>query len=152
VADSEDAKLNRETTILIKAWETFQNIAESNGKASWTIRAWGISVWCALIAYSYAPGPKLIAWIGLVQLAASFLMELATRQVQYAFISKSIRIEQMLQSIALGERPAIPEGGISTNIDTPTLGSLFQLLALRRWLIWFPYLVLFLTSALVASS
>jgi hypothetical protein len=143
-----ESRVSLQAEIYLKAWETYQNIAKSNGESSWVIRAWGISVWCALVAYSFGNGIKAMLWVALVELSAAFLMELAARQIQYAFIQKSLEVERAIESMVVGEEIKLPPGGISTNIPTPTLSSLFELLSLRRWQIWFPYALLLVFTLL----
>jgi len=130
------------TQILIKGWETLQSLAKANGESAWNLRAWGISVWSALFAYAYTSNKGEIVIVAIVTLFAVFLIELAIRQIQYQYIEKSLDIEKSINSILVGEEPSIPEGGISTNIETPTMYGFFKLLAAKRWLIWFPYLLL----------
>lgn len=40
--------------ILLKSWEVVQNIAKYNCEISWKIRMWGLSIWAALISYSFS--------------------------------------------------------------------------------------------------
>ena len=133
---------DRGLQILLKAWDTMQELAKSNGQAAWTIRAWGISVWCALVAYAVTNRIAPLLLVAIAQLTAAFLMEMAARQVQYAFIARSLEIEKSIESVLVGEGQYVPEGGISTNIPTPTIHTLGQLLSVRRWQHWFPYVVL----------
>ncbi|MFQ1770421.1 hypothetical protein ACK37C_06405 [Aeromonas veronii] len=140
--------MNTETqvNILLKSWETLQMLAKSNGESAWNLRAWGLSVWSALIAYAYTSKTPELINISIVLLVSVFLIELAIRQIQYQFITKSIRIEKTINSLLIGDALELPENGISTNIDTPSIQELIKLLALKRWLIWFPYaLILFFT-------
>ena len=133
---------NEVLSILIKGWETIQSLAKSNADAAWNLRAWGISVWSALVAYAYTSQKHEVIFVALMTLIAVFFVELAVRQIQYKYIEKSIQIENSINAILLGELPQIPAGGISTNIETPNIVDLIKLLSLKRWLIWFPYLLL----------
>lgn len=132
--------------ILLKGWETFQSLAKSNSESAWNLRAWGISVWSALIAYSYTSNKGEIIVIAIITLVAVFLIELAIRQIQYKYIEKSISIECSINDLLVGDAPRLPPGGISTNIDTPTILDLLSLFHSKRWLIWLPYLILFVFS------
>jgi len=125
--------------LLTKGWEVAQSLARSNGESAWNIRAWGVSVWCALVAYAYTSGKKEIFVVAVVLLVVVFLIELGIRQVQYKFIEKSIQIEKSINQILLGAEPIPPEGGISTNIPIPSIRDMVALLTIRRWLIWLPY-------------
>ena len=140
------------TQILIKGWETVQSLAKGNGESAWRLRAWGISVWAALIAYSYTSRKPEIIILAVVTLVAVLLIELAIRQIQYQYIAKSIEIEKSINSILVGDEPSIPECGISTNIDTPSLLDFFKLLTVKRWLIWFPYILLIVFSLIALRN
>lgn len=135
---------NDSLQIVIKAWETFQSLARLNGEMAWKVRIWGISIWCALIAYGFKEQQQFIAFIALLEIVVIFLIEIGIRQVQYQYIEKSIEIESTLNSLLVGDEMELPERGISTNIDTPTYGDLLALLKIKRWLIWLPYVLLFL--------
>lgn len=147
-----EASRDDTTQILIKGWETLQSLAKSNGESAWNLRAWGISVWSALLAYAYTSTKGEIVVVAIVTLLAVFLIELAIRQIQYQYIEKSLAIEKSINSVLVGEEPSIPDGGISTNIDTPTIRGLFKLLILKRWLIWFPYLLLTVFSLIALKN
>lgn len=138
--------------ILIKGWETLQSLAKANADSAWNLRAWGISVWSALVAYAYTSQKHEVVFVAIVTLISVFLVELAIRQIQYQYIKKSIAIERSINAILVGETPHLPEGGISTNIETPDWRDLMDLFRLKRWLIWLPYLLLASFSLLAAST
>lgn len=140
------------TQILIKGWETLQSLAKSNGESAWNLRAWGISVWSALLAYAYTSDKAGIVIVAMFSLLAVFFVELAIRQIQYQYIEKSLAIEKCINAVLVGDEPSIPDGGISTNIDTPTICGFCKLLILKRWLIWFPYLLLAVFSLLALRT
>jgi hypothetical protein len=135
-----------EATILLKSWETLQDLAKSNGETAWKVRVWGISVWSALVAYSFNESEKFIILVSVIAIVAVFLVELAVRQIQYQFIARSLEIERVLNASLIGDALDLPEKGISTNIDTPVLKDFLELFRLKRWLIWFPYLIIILFS------
>ncbi len=128
--------------ILIKGWDRFQELAKSNGESAWKIRAWGIGVWSALIAFSYTSQKIQLAVVAQFVLAVVLLVEMTVRQIQYAYIAKSIEIEASINAILVGESPNLPENGISTNFNVPTVRDFLKLLRPKRWLIWFPYVLL----------
>ncbi|RJG18453.1 hypothetical protein D4A39_08270 [Alcanivorax profundi] len=130
------------TAVLSKGWEIVQELAKSNGESAWNIRAWGISVWCALLAYGYTSVKKEILVVAVVLLVVVFLIEIGIRQVQYKFIERSLEIEHCLNQMLAGSGFILPESGVSTNISTPSFADMLAMLSIRRWLIWFPYLLL----------
>ncbi|MCD1647643.1 hypothetical protein [Marinobacter adhaerens] len=133
-------------SLLTKSWEVIQNLAKSNGELAWKVRVWGLGIWAALIAYSFKEHDQSIVLVAIFQLIIIFFIELSARQIQYKFIERSLEIERMLNDLLVGSEVNIPAGGISTQIDTPTIIDLIYLLKLKRWLIWLPY-----ASLLVAS-
>ena len=138
--------------ILIKAWETMQALAKGNGETAWRVRAWGVSLWSALMAYAYKHHSPEIIYVAILALAILFFIEAAVKQLQYKFIQRSIEIESSLKSILEGGEFELPDNGISTNIDVPNLTDFFGLFQLKRWIFWFPYLLLVLFSCLAISS
>ena len=132
--------------ILLKGWEVHQSLAKGMGESAWHVRAWGVSVWSALVAYSFTSSKPEVAIVAIVLLFSVFIVELAIRQIQYQYIAKSVAIEASINSILVGDDPSLPEGGISTNILTPEISTLLELLTLKRWLIWLPYLLLLFCS------
>ncbi|WP_139433215.1 hypothetical protein [Aeromonas veronii] len=140
--------VENQVNILLKSWETLQMLSKSNSESAWNLRAWGLSLWSALIAYAYTSHTPQLITISIVLLITVFFIELAIRQIQYQFIKKSIEIEHSINSLLVGDRLTLPSSGISTNISTPSLNDLLKLLTLKRWLIWFPYLLLLSFSIL----
>ena len=128
--------------VLLKAYETCQSLAKSNGESSWAVRSWGLGIWSALIAYSFKERVPGIAVVALVVLICVFIVEMAIRQIQYAFIRRALVIEDSLNDILVGGCVRLPASGVSTNIETPTLSDLIELLRIKRWLLWLPYVLL----------
>lgn len=135
-----------EINILLKSWETLQLLAKGNGESAWKIKSWGITVWGALVAYSFKEHDIGITYISILVLAVTLIIELSIRCIQYKYIARSIEIEISLNDILVGDDPRLPEKGVSTNLDIPELKDLINLFSLKRWLIWFPYLILFIAS------
>jgi hypothetical protein len=71
-----------------------------------------------------------------------FVVEMAIRQIQYAFIKRALAIEDSLNDVLVAGTLHLPPTGVSTNIETPTVADLIELLRIKRWLLWFPYLLL----------
>ncbi len=128
--------------VLTKAYETCQDLAKSNAEACWSVRSWGLGIWAALVAYAFDKDTPAIMVVAGIVLVFIFFMELAIRQVQYAFIRRALEIEDSLNDVLVGGSVRLPASGVSTNIETPTLGDLGRLLSVKRWLVWFPYLML----------
>jgi len=134
--------------ILIKAWETMQALAKGNGETAWRIRAWAVTLWSATMAYAYKNQAPAIIYIAVIALVVLFFIEAAVRQIQYKYIQKSIEVETSLKSILEGGNFELPDNGITTNIDTPNVVNFLNLFQLRRWIFWFPYLLLVISSLL----
>lgn len=142
---------DKDKDILIKAWEVVQALAKSNAESAWQIRAWGLSVWAALMAYGYSNDKSEIFVVAIVLLVVVFLMELSVRQIQYKFIERSLEIESCINSLLVGDGWCLPAKGISTEIDTPNLYDFFRLLIIKRWLIWMPYLLVLLATVIALA-
>lgn len=128
--------------VLLKAYETCQSLAKSNAESSWSVRSWGIGIWSALIAYSFKEKASEITLVALAVLVCVFVVEMAIRQIQYAFIKRALAIEDSLNDVLVAGTLHLPPTGVSTNIETPTVADLIELLRIKRWLLWFPYLLL----------
>jgi hypothetical protein len=139
----------KKVAILIKAWETYQNISKGFGENCWKIRAIGIGFWSTVIAYGYQTQDKNVYFFSFVIILMFFVLEIAIRQLQYKYISKSIDIEKSINDYLVGDEIMLPQGGISTNIEVPTIDDFTSILQLKRWLIWFPYIVLVVFTALL---
>jgi hypothetical protein len=137
--------------ILIKAWETMQTLAKGNGETAWRIRAWAVTLWSAMMAYAYQNHSPAIIYIAIVALVVLFFIEAAVRQIQYKFIQKSLEIESSLKSILEGDKFVLPDNGITTNIENPALISFLNLFQIKRWIFWFPYLLLLISSLLAVK-
>lgn len=130
-------------SILSKAYETCQALARSNAETAWKVRSWGIGIWAALMAYGYQNQSREIVWLSFVALFCIFVVELAIRQIEYAFIARALEIEDSFGDLLIGSpNPRLPSYGASTNIQTPSVKGLLSLLSVKRWLVWFPYLLL----------
>lgn len=133
-------------SILIKAWETMQALAKGNGEAAWHIRTWAVTAWSAMMAYAYQNKSPETMYIAIVAVIVLLFIEAAVRQIQYKFIEKSMEVESSLKSILEGGEIELPDNGISTKIGTPTISDFISLFQLKRWMFWFPYLILAISS------
>lgn len=136
-----------DVNILLKSWEILQNLSKSNGETAWKIKSWGVTVWSALMAYAFKENTPEIAFVSILFTIIIFIIEVAVRRIQYNFIQQSIEIEESINSI-LTKNPdlILPPRGISTNIDTPEIKDIFKLLTPKRFLFWFPYVIMLLAS------
>lgn len=132
--------------ILLKAWEIMQSLVKYQGEIAWKIRLFGLTLWTAIMAYSFKEKAPEISLIALMAVVASLIFEVAARQVQYKYIERSIEIERNINDILIGDNPNLGEKGISTNIDTPDIKEFFSFFRLKRWSIWLPYLLLCLIA------
>jgi hypothetical protein len=128
--------------IVLKVWEMCHGIAKSSGETAWSVRSWGVSIWSALIAYAFTAKIPALTWVAFVVLMSLLVIEIAIRQIQYSYIKRSLELEDALNDVLAGSEMRIIDHGASTNIDTPTFRDFLELLKIKRWLIWFPYLLL----------
>lgn len=132
--------------VLIKAWETFQNLSKGFGENAWKIRTMGIGFWAAIVAYGYKNKNESMYMIAIMIILIFLLLEAGMRVLQNKYIEKSIEMEKSINDYLVGAEIQIPNDGISTNVLTPTLIDLLRLLQLKRWMFWLPYLLLVTAS------
>ena len=132
--------------VLIKAWETFQNLSKGFGENSWKIRSMGIGFWAAIIAYGYKNENESMYYIALMIVLIFMLLEAGMRVLQQKYIEKSIEMEKSINDYLVGAEIQIPDDGISTNVITPSVIDLLMLLKFKRWMFWLPYLLLIIVS------
>ncbi len=136
--------------ILIKAWEMYQNLAKGLGESSWKIKTIGIGFWSAIVAYSYKENDNNIYFLSILIVILFFFIESGMRRLQYKYIEKSIEIEKSINDYLVEEDEIrLPSKGITTNVEVPDCKDFFNLFRLKRWIFWFPYLVLLLSSILL---
>lgn len=130
--------------IALKAWEIYQGLAKGMGESAWKIRSVFFALSAGLIAYTYNSSSPLIYLLVPILGILFFILESGYRRLQDQYIEKSIAIERTLNGyIANDDHPEFPES-IGTDIDTPSLTALIQLLSLKRIIFWLPYLLLFI--------
>ncbi|MFW9331739.1 hypothetical protein ACN6AX_00720 [Paenibacillus polymyxa] len=135
--------------VLIKAWETYQNLSKGFAENSWKIRTTGIGFWAAIMAYGYKNNDSTVFIFAILIMIMFFFLEAGMRRLQNKYIQKSIEIEKTINDYLVGDELILPNDGISTNISNPTLKDFFKLLKLKRWMFWFPYLILIITSVIL---
>jgi hypothetical protein len=129
-------------SILIKAWETYQNLSKGFGENSWKIRTIGVGFWAATIAYGYKKHDSTILWLSFLIIFMFFTLEARMRQLQQKYIEKSIEIEASINDYLVGDEVQLPGEGISTNIQNPSYLDFLKLFKGKRFLFWFPYVLL----------
>ncbi|OXS52154.1 hypothetical protein B1A99_34930 [Cohnella sp. CIP 111063] len=132
--------------VLIKAWETYQNLSKGFGENAWKIRTMGIGFWSAIIAYGYQKNNEMMYYLSIIIVMLFFLLESGMRLLQQKYIEKSIEMEKSINDYLVDDEIQMPEDGISTNVLTPTIFDFFKLFKLKRWMFWFPYLILLISS------
>lgn len=132
--------------VLIKAWETYQNLAKGFGENAWKIRVTGIGFWAAIMGYGYKNEDNKVYLFSLIIVILFLFLEAGMRQLQYKYINKSIHIEDSINDFLLEDNVRFPKNGVSTNISTPSIFDFFNLFRLKRWMFWLPYLVLLIVT------
>ncbi|GIO56903.1 hypothetical protein [Paenibacillus cineris] len=132
--------------VLVKAWESFQNLSKGFGENAWKVRTMGIGFWAAIIAYGYKNKNGSMYLIALMIILIFLLLEAGMRILQNKYIEKSIEMERSINDYLVGAEIQIPKDGISTNVLTPTVVDLLKLFQPKRWMFWLPYLLLVLAS------
>lgn len=133
--------------ILLKSWEIVQNIAKYNCEISWKIRMWGLSIWAALISFSFSEKNIYISILSIVVIIFIFIYESGQRIIEYKMIELSHDIEKSLNNILTNQKKYyLPNNGVKTNISEYTLKDIKIIFSKNRWLIWLPYITLLITN------
>lgn len=139
--------MNRDNIdILVNAWRMYQDLAKNLSENCWKIKSVGIGFWAAIISYGYKKNDSNVFIFSLLIIFLFFIMESGMMRLQYKYIIKSTEIEKSINDFLMGASIDLPDGGISTNIETPSLTDLLNLLKLKRWLFWMPYLSQFIVT------
>jgi len=144
---NDDNKVN----VLIKAWETYQNLSKGFGENSWKIRTVCIGFWSAIIAYGYQNGDKKVYIFSLLIIIMFLILDIGIKQLQDKYIERSIEIEKTINDYLVGDEMLLPNNGISTNVSDPKLRDFVMLFRLKRWRFWYPYLILVIASLTIYS-
>lgn len=139
---------NEKINVLIKAWETYQNLSKGFGENSWKIRVTGIGFWSAITTYGYKNDDSDVFLFSLIIVTLFFLLESGMRLLQYKYIDKSIKIEKSINDYLVGDEIQLPNDGISTNVIMPSAKDFLSLFKLKRWMFWVPYGVLLTATIL----
>ncbi len=135
----------KDSDIALKSWEVYQNLAKEMGENCWKVRAIYITTISALIAYSYSSNTTLLYLFVSALAPIFFLVESGYRRLQMQYFQKSAEIEITLNDLIAKEaEPRFPSLGVGTDLDTPDLLGLKEMLRLRRIMVWLPYFTFFL--------
>lgn len=134
--------------LLVITWEMYQNLAKGFGDSCWKIRSVAVGFWATIIGYAYKQKDIIPMYFSIFILAIFFLLEAGMKRLEYKYIKKSLEVENCLNGILVGDELALPSSGISTNIETPSIHDFFDLLRIKRWMFWIPYLSLVIFSIL----
>lgn len=130
----------RTTTIVLKAWETYQGLIKGFGENCWKIRSVFYTVSFGLVAAGFSVREKLLYLLASCLAVAFLFLEGGYRRLQQKYIAKAVQMERTINAILAGEsEPYIPDEGVSTDVDTPTLLDLARLLQPKRYLFWLSY-------------
>lgn len=133
--------------ILLKSWEIVQNIAKNNCEISWKIRMWGLSIWAALISFSFSEKNIYISIFSIVVIIFIFICESGQRIIEYKMIELSHDIEKSLNNILTNSKEDyLPDNGVKTNISEYNLKDIKIVFSKNRWLIWLPYITLLIIN------
>jgi hypothetical protein len=138
--------------IILKAWTTYQELIRGFGENCWKIRTFFYTASFGVIAAAFTTNVTPLYWAVPPICVAFFSLELGYRRLQEQYISKTLEIERTINDILVGqETPVLPDGGISTGLDTPRLRDVLQFLKPKRYLFWFSYLIVFLIALALYS-
>lgn len=139
---------NNRKDVLLKCWELTQSVAKNNAETAWKVRMWGVAIWSALIAYAFENNSFEIVLLSAFILIPIAWFEFGIRTMEYKLISRSHEIESSLNSFFLGGDFIPPSEGVKIKIEPPSLSDYISLLEKKRWLVWGPYMALFISSLL----
>ncbi|MFZ1217764.1 MAG: hypothetical protein WAO00_00655 [Chthoniobacterales bacterium] len=141
-----------EKEIPLKAWETFQGLAQSFGETCWKLRSIFYTASSAILAYAFVNSVPSLYGVVAGLSVAFFVLESGAKQIQDQYIRKSLEIERTINDILLDEEePFISEDGISTAVTSPTLSRCFRF-PLNRKFFWGPYAIMFVLSLLMLGT
>jgi len=134
--------------LLVKNWEIVQGIIKTLGERSWKIKAWGVTVWWAVIGYATSSDRLDLVFYLLTFIAIVFVIDGSVRLIEEKFLERTHEIEKALSALAAGDIESLNISEISTNVQLPTT-DLGSLLTLRRFSFWLPYLSLAILTLIV---
>ena len=95
--------LKKTASLLEKNWEIVQAIIATLGERSWKIKAWGLTVWWAVLGYSATSKLTGLPLYLLGYLAVVFVMDCSVRVTQERFLDRSHEIEKALTAYSAGD-------------------------------------------------
>lgn len=133
--------------IVLKAWDTYQGIIAGLGDGCWKIRSVFYTASFGLIAAAFSSDLRVLYLLN-VPLAVFFcILEAGYQRIQEQYIGKTIRIERTINDLLAGEQnPWMPNDGISTSLNKPTLKDLRRVFRPAKYLFWLSYLTIVLLS------
>jgi hypothetical protein len=129
--------------IALKAWSTYQDLSKGMGENCWKIRSVFYTAALGLVAAGFSSSQPVLYVFVTPAALSFFLLEAGYRRLQQQYFEKLREIELTLNDFLANEpMPRFPSQGISTGLDTPTLGAFVGLLVAKRYLFWGPYVLL----------
>jgi hypothetical protein len=143
---------NPRQELLLKNWELVQDIIKTLGDRSWQVKAWGVTVWWAVLGYAVSADKPLLLWYLLVFIGIVLSIDITVRLTEEKFFEHTKAIEGALTAIAVGDTQSRAAQPIGTSVSRPQLRDLPNLFSFRRVGFWFPYLALTVTTAFALSA
>ena len=144
----DDLQIQRD--LLVKNWELIQKILESLSERSWKVKAWGVTIWWAVVGYATTKNhPELLIYL-LVFVGLVFVIDASGRSLEESLLARNYEIEKALNAAAAGDRASLAAATITTDVNVAELGRLDDLFRRRRLGFWLPYVALALMTAVIA--
>lgn len=136
--------------IVLKAWDTYQGIIAGLGDGCWKIRSVFYTASFGLVAAAFSSDLRLLYLINLPLAVFFCILEAGYQRIQEQYIGKTIRIERTINDMLAGEQiPWMPNDGISTSLNTPTIKDLRRVFRPKKYLFWFSYVAVIMLSLLL---
>ena len=108
---------------------------------------WGLSIWAALISFSFSEKNIYISILSIVVIIFIFIYESGQRIIEYKMIELSHDIEKSLNNILTNSKEYyLPKNGVKTSISGYNLKDIKIIFSKNRWLIWLPYITLLIIN------
>lgn len=133
--------------IILKAWDTYQGLIAGLGEACWKIRSVFYTVSFGVIAAAFSSDLRGL-YLLVPPLSILFcLLEAGYQQIQQQYIDKTTNIETTVNDMLAQEaEPRLPDAGISTNLEPPTLRSFSIVFTRKKYLFWLSYVIVIATA------
>jgi hypothetical protein len=141
------AENDKKVDVVLKTWDQLQSIVRTLEDSATKMRAAGFAVWGALLAYAYTNHGALVFLTGLLSITFSCANEIRIRQIQFAFIRRSLELEKALGAFMVNDVQSFIAADVSTRIPSPSFRQFRDMFGRRRWAIWSPYAFAMLVSA-----